>query len=381
LFCAFSAAIGLMAFGEALVLWLGGTDFVNKSSPQRICIGDFSISADGKWGVSRIMFRSTAQPGVVYDVVMHNLRGQDAVRLHVSHHRPSCVAVSPVADVVAIACWDGAIRVLNTSPDREAWLSTAHARLRLFTRASEGLHCVVFSPDGSLLAATGTRFTWVWRWPDGKLLQEWAHEAGKTRFLSFLRDSRRVLLPGPQGKVLLRDAYTEQTTEVISPDDEGYVVDVAVSPNAQIAAFADSYGRVRVHSLANDEELRCQATCGRKIAVSPDGRFLATDYCTVGDGGSWRINVYDASSGQHLRQLTEHTVPITRLAFSSDGLLCSCDARGVIRAWNIEGHREQWCFSMLEWASSDRFFEEAPTAARAVDQAGDGGRASEGDLR
>ena len=116
---------------------------------------------------------------------------------------------------------------------------------------------------------------------------------------------------------------------------------------------------MRVHSLVNNEELSRQATRGRKIAISPDGRFLATDHCTIGAGGSWRINVYDATSGQHLCHLTEHTVPITRLAFASDGLLYSCDARGVIRVWNVERQCEQWSFSMLNWASNNSSFCEA----------------------
>jgi WD40 repeat protein len=364
--CVFSAVIGLMAFGEALVLWLGGTDFVNKSSPEEIFIGDFSISANGEWAVSRICFCSNAQRGRVCDVVMHNLRDQSAVRLHVSPHRPGCVAVSPAADVVAIACWDGSIRIWNASPNHEAGLSTSHAPLWTLGRASEPLDCLAFSPDGGLLAGTGTRFTWVWRWPDGKLLQEWPHKAGRTKFLSFLRDSRRVLLPGPKGSVLLCDAYTGQTTEVISPHDDAYVVDAAVSPSTRLAAFADSHRKMRVHSLANNGELWRQATCGWRIAMSPDGRFLATDYHVAGVGGGWRISVCDACSGQHVCDLTGHTVPITRLVFASDGLLYSCDAQGIIRAWAMEEQRERWCFSALEWASNAQFFEEAPAVARAV---------------
>ena len=356
--CIFSLVIGLMAFAEAFVLWLTGSDFANKSMPKTIAIGDLSVSANGEWGVSRISIAGKAKQGMVYDLVVHNLRGQNAIRLHVSSYCPRCVAVSPTSDDVAIACWDGSIHVWRGSPDREARLSAIDERLRPLDRVSDCPMCLAFSPDGRLLAATGMRFTYVWRWPGGELLQKQAHD-GDLGFLSFSGDSRRILSPGPKGEACFWEAYTGQTVKTISPGD-GYVVDAAVSPDARLAAFADSMGKVWVHSLVNDEELWCQFTWGRSIAFSPDGRFLATTCHTLGDGGYWRLNVYDATSGQRMCQLPGHDAPSPLLTFASDGLLYSSDERGVIRAWNIEQQREQWCFSTLKWASKGRFFHECP---------------------
>ena len=78
------------------------------------------------------------------------------------------------------------------------------------------------------------------------------------------------------------------------------------------------------------------------------------------DGGYSRIDVYDATSGQRMCRLTGHDGLFPGLAFALDGLLYSYDLQGVIRAWNIEHQREQWCFYTLAWASDNRCFHEAP---------------------
>jgi WD40 repeat protein len=155
--------------------------------------------------------------------------------------------------------------------------------------------------------------------------------------------------------------------EVSSP-----VVDAAVSSDARLAAFTDGFRGVRVYSLVTAEELWSQPTCALSVAFSPDGRFLATDCFEVGTGGHWRINVYDASSGRRMCQFTGHDTPFPGLVFAPDGLLYSYDQHGIIRAWNIDHQREQWCFSTLEWASNDPFFEEPPAGPCAGDRAGKG---------
>jgi WD40 repeat protein len=154
----------------------------------------------------------------------------------------------------------------------------------------------------------------------------------------------------------LWDAYTGKTIKAVSPDD-GDVVRAALPPDAQLAALSVFNGEVRVYSLVSGEELWSQTTLRDKFAFSPDGCFLATDCLLRGGLG---INIYDAKIGRHLFKLTGHDAPILRLTFAPDGLLYSCDARGVIRAWNIEHRRQQWCFSTLAWASDNRCFQEAP---------------------
>jgi WD40 repeat protein len=353
---AFFILISLMALAEAVVLWLRWPHFASRSLPHKVSIGDFAISPDGEWGVSRISFHNgKRKEPAVFDVVLYNLRGQNAVGLQIGRYLPRYVAVSPVSDALAVTCFDGSLRTWSGFSDCKASHSVADERLRPFAQC-DGLTRLAFSPDGRLLAATGRRFVYVWRWPSGELLHTRRLDEFAPRYLSFSSDSRQILSPGPKGEACLWNAYTGQTIEVISPDS-GYVVNAAVSPDARLAAVNDGSQKVRVYSLMNDEELWCKSIWGKSFSFSADGRFLATSWRA---GGHWLVNVFAGTSGQRICELRGHKAPITQLAFGPDGLLYSTDMRGVIRAWNIEHQREQWCFSTLAWASNNRIFHNYP---------------------
>jgi hypothetical protein len=70
-----------MALAEALILWRCWPHFANQSLPHNVSIGDFAISPNGDWGVSQISLSGgMAEDHTINDVVLHNLRGQDAFR-------------------------------------------------------------------------------------------------------------------------------------------------------------------------------------------------------------------------------------------------------------------------------------------------------------
>jgi len=331
---------------------------MDQSLPHKVSIGDLAISPNGEWGVSRITFdNGTLREPTTHDIVLHNLGGQDAVRLHIAHYRPQYVAVSPVSDDLAITCLDGSIRIWSGLSDNGRGLSVTDERTRPFAQTSDYLKRAAFSPDGRLLAAVGSRFIHVWRWPSGELLQTRPIEKNQYEYLSFSGDSRHVLSPESKGEVCLWDAYTGRTVKAISPDN-GFVVDAALSPDAKLAALFVSYREVRVYSLASGEELwRDTRLTDRasSITYSLDSRFLAT---TGYHRGVRTILLFDAISGQIMCELRGHDALISGLAFGPDGLLYSSDVRGFIRSWNIEQQCEQWHFSTLEWGSNNRLFHE-----------------------
>jgi len=213
---------------------------MDQSLPHKVSIGDLAISPNGEWGVSRISFRNGKANGVIHDVVLYNLRGRDAVGLHIGRYRPQYVAVSPVSDDLAIACQDGSIRTWSGLPDHKQGLSVENERLRLFAQTPDYLTHPAFSPDGRLLAAVGRRFIHVWRWPSGELLHKRPVDGlvddSALPFLLFSGNSRHVLSPGSKGEVCLWDAYTGRTIKAISPDN-GFVADAALPPDAELAAL------------------------------------------------------------------------------------------------------------------------------------------------
>lgn len=344
----FLVLIGLMAFAEGLVFWYRRPDLANRSLPHKVSIGDFAISPNGEWGVSRISFdNGKARKPTTHDIVLYDLGGQDAVRLHVGCYRPRYVAVSPVSDDLAIACEDGSIRIWSGLSDCKVTHSITHDRLRLFAQTSGYVTCLSFSPDGRLLAAAGSRFIHVWRWPNGELLHQRPVDESADLYLSFSGDSQHLLSPGPRGEVCLWNAYTGRTVNAISPDG-GHVFDATFSPDAEFAALFFYYQEVRVYRIASGEELwraKQSNVRGPQITYSLDGRFLAIP---GSNHGVATIVLFDAIGGQGVCELCGHDAPITKLVSGPDGFLYSSDTQGVLRSWDIEQRRELWRFSILE---------------------------------
>jgi len=359
----FLILISLMALTEGLVVWIRWPHLVNRSSSRWVSIGDFAISANGEWGVSRINFGNGKANGTIHDVVLYNLRGQNAVRLHAERYRPQFVAASPapVSDDVAVTCQDGSICIWSGLSDCEASFSVADRRLRLSTQVSGDFTQLAFSSDGRLLAAAGSRFVHVWRWPSGELLHKRPSQFAR-RYVVFSGDSRHVLSPGSGGEVCLWDAYTGMTVKTISPDN-GFVATAAFSPDAKLAALLLYGWEVRLYRLASGEELwrNTRSTFrGPSITYSLDGRFLAIAGSNRGAG---TIILLDAIGGQITCELRGHDAPISGLAFGPDGFLYSSDMQGVIRSWNIEQQCEQSYFSTLKWGSDNRLFHERDSAS------------------
>ena len=359
----FLVLISLMMLAEAFVIRLRWPHLMNQSSAHRVSIGDLAVSPNGAWGVSRISFdNGKLKEPQTHDIVLYNLGGQHAVRLHVGCYRPRHVAISPASDDLAIACEDGSIRIWSGLSDCKVTHSITHDRLRLFAQTSGYLSCLSFSPDGRLLAAAGSRSIHVWQWPSGELLHQRPVDEFAELYLSFSGNSQHVVSPGPRGEVCLWDAYTGRTVNAISSDG-GYVFDAALSPDAEFAALFFYCQEVRVYRITSGEELwraKRSALRGPTIAYSPDGRFLAIP---GRNHGVATVVLFDAIGGQVVCELRGDETPFSRIAFGPDGLLYSNDIiRGVVRSWDIEQRRELWRFSVLEWGSNNRLFHERDVA-------------------
>jgi WD40 repeat protein len=103
--------------------------------------------------------------------------------------------------------------------------------------------------------------------------------------------------------------------------------------------------------LGTGDELCHKATWLPGIAFDPQGTRIAS---VQHEQGRNRIDVCDAETGQQLLRLSGHDAAIAGLASSFDGLLYSWDFRGNIRSWDLDKQREQWSFSLLEWAASGK---------------------------
>lgn len=150
-------------------------------------------------------------------------------------------------------------------------VATGATRHELDTTPS-GLNNVVFSPDGALIAASGTRgLVRVWRASDGALVRECTGLTGSVGAIAFTPDSAALIAGGGDGRIV---RWTIATGE-------------------------------------NVWESTLRNSAVNRLAVTPDGSRLAA----VGEGA----HIIDAATGLHLATFRPHNDTIWHCAFNATG--------------------------------------------------------------
>ena len=122
-----------------------------------------------------------------------------------------------------------------------------------------------FSPDGTLLYADGH----LWVLDSGEQIGEWKTDRG-----AFTHDSRFLGMPSAVWDVKARSPVWEDNT----PIKRGFTAAIAFSPDDRLLLVAMHTGQIAIRESATGRELqRFEASRGANaIAISPDGRFMAT---------------------------------------------------------------------------------------------------------
>lgn len=137
----------------------------------------------------------------------------------------------------------------------------------------------------------------------------------------------------------------------------GYIFAMAVSPDGQILATTDSYGKIRLWQIADEQQiLSWDAHIGwvRSLTFSPDGKIL------VSGSEDKTVKLWNVSTGECYQTLQEeHKGWILFVAFSSyvrvDGstLLASCGEDTTVKLWDVntgrccqtlQGHTSWVCY-------------------------------------
>lgn len=255
-----------------------------------------------------------------------------------------------------------------------AYLALRHAWGKL--RHDEWLDSVAFSPDGKLLAATGTGSVKVWYVSNGELVREFS-TGRKERLerpmgdpLSAQMASATKLAFSPDGtllassdlhvghnKVWLWDMLREETAgETLQL--EGIVRDLAFSPASKnLAVAVDAGDGSSSHALLWDVAARRQIGIALKqksrhnsLTFSPDGRFLAVGGTDIIDRGfrSGSIQLWDLTTFKTLGEPMLEETEVTGIAFSREGkhLLVGCGGYfgkdGYAQAWDVNTRKPVW---------------------------------------
>lgn len=249
----------------------------------------------------------------------------------VAGHWVNQVAWSPEGGRVAAGDADGNVYIWDVATGREL------VRLPV-PEYTKGVRCVVYSPDGALLATAG----WsaeplpaitLWDSQTGARLRELAGAGSTIDSVAFRPDGLEVAAGCRDGEVHFWDVATGQHTRSHHFDQQ-WIYGVSYSPDGRwLAASCDSSLVLLVNPRTGEVRHRLEGLNLRanKVAFSPDGLRVAS--CD-----KRAVQVWNADTGAPLL-----TIPFGAqdVAFSPDGLmLAAAGFDGRVGLWIAEDWRE-----------------------------------------
>ncbi len=149
----------------------------------------------------------------------------------------------------------------------------------------------------------------------------------------FNADASRLFAAGYDGRL---SRWTFETGQV-EPFDahHGWVEGMVTSPDRQLLFTADSWGQIHAWRMTDEKlaplwtiEKAC-ASWLRDLAISPDGRWLAT--C----GNEPIVRVFSTADGKLAHGLSGHEQRVMSVAFADNDNLASGDLLGNVRHWTL----------------------------------------------
>ncbi|HXJ58534.1 MAG TPA: PQQ-binding-like beta-propeller repeat protein [Verrucomicrobiae bacterium] len=259
------------------------------------------------------------------------------------------LAFSPDGKMLALATWQGLVKVLDTTTARELPAPAPHR---------DWACAVAFSPDGKILvSAGGSEFKpernggktsgqiKVWDVAASKELGELIGHSNKVFTVAFAPDGRTLATGSADQTVRLWDVSTRKQRTLLAGHRDA-VWAVAFSPDGRTVCSGSADRTVRLWDVATGE-LR-QTLSGhedevRAVAFSPDGKTL------VSGGADWTVRWWDVATSRSREIHKEHRGAVQCLAFSSDGrILASGSLDESVKLWDaltgkerttLRGHR------------------------------------------
>jgi WD40 repeat protein/DNA-binding SARP family transcriptional activator len=211
---------------------------------------------------------------------------------------------------------------------------------------------VAYSPDGSRLAtATEDGTVTIWDAVSGQELLRLAGHSDSLEELVFSPDGEYLATASLDDTVRVWDGASGRVLLTLPVPTGGWAdtFDVAFSPGGEHLITVDRDGVVRIWDLATGDAL-LTLSGGAPIAISPDGKLLATSSAEPwGYLWLWDLEASLASgSAQALSLDTDQYLAIRDMAFSPDGLLLATSTQApTVRVWTLSPEGAQESLSLV----------------------------------
>jgi WD40 repeat protein len=258
--------------------------------------------------------------------VLHTYRGHTSAVFGVTF--------SPRGNRLASGGKDGTIQIWDPSRPQD--------RLPLEMESAEfTVDAVAFSPVSTMLAiASNQRELRIWTsLINGPATVLPLDQAVAGRSMSFSPDGHSLAYVSQEGRICIYDAVRSTIQNLREQIQDGSSCEF--SANGKYLAVA-SLRRNSSHVIDVETAKVLSRIPGQRcVAISPDGRLLATQSSDVGE--FYAVELWDIVAGGSAGRLIGHKGQIDSIEFSADGrVLATGSGDGTARLWYLEDFTEQF---------------------------------------
>jgi WD40 repeat protein len=249
------------------------------------------------------------------------------------------VAWSPDGKRIASAFGDTTVQV---------WDVGSRNHLLTYQGHSESVLSVAWSPDSKRIASASYGNVQVWDAGSGNHLLTYQHHSDWVNSAAWSPDGKRIA--STSSNVQVWDAISTSSPLFSYQRHTDWVYSVAWSPDSKRIASACLDKTVQVWDASSGNHLliyQGHTDSVLSVAWSPDGKRIASSDKTV--------QVWDASSGNHLLTYGGHTDLVLSVAWSPDGKrIASASSDKTVQVWDATRenhllsylHHTDWVYSV-----------------------------------